>query len=223
MRKERGLLSNCRQECGSKIFLQPTLQKVIHCYDEYEHGKSDADARNQRCLDEMGSKYCVSPGTQPRPQTVVINTTEYLHDGTKRNYNRKISFPDSISSLNSCIKTCVKNDGIVQFNPNGTPVKSTKTAKDGNEEKKQKNGKHYELCANQLGCQLVPVDKKLEKQVKQLCKFQPGPQDDYDSQLCTCLENTLGQNLHCAEKLSSSESCSSSSTSCSESRKVGSK
>jgi len=172
----------------------------------------------------MGVRSCHSTNAHTPPQTVTINTTEFLHSNTKSSGTRKVAYPDSISTLNSCLKTCVKNQGTVQFNPDGTVVKAAKPPKgNGNGEKNHKNGKEYTLCATHLGCQLAAVDKKLEKQAKHLCKLQSGPQDDYDSNLCTCLETALGQNLHCADQLSNSESCSSPSGSCSQGRQTGSK
>jgi len=221
--KDRNLVANCRQACAEKIFLNPTLQKVSQCYDEYERTRADVESRTRQCVEEMGSRQCVSSHTHTPPQTVTINATDYLQTGAKRNH--KIAYPDSINQLNSCVRTCFKNQGIIQFNPDGTLIKAPKTPKtNGNGEKTQnKNGKEYSLCATQLNCQLAPLDKKLDKHAKQLCKFQPVPQGDHDSKLCGCLETALGQNLHCAEQFSPQGSCSSPTAQCSETRQTGRK
>jgi len=232
--KEKHLLVNCREQCGSRIFLHSTLNKVVGCYDAFGNKRSEADLHRRRCIESLGSKQCVSHDQINAPPTFTINTTEYLQAGSKRdcNGNRKLSLPESINSLNTCIRTCVKNLGVVQFNPDGTIVKpSTKSAKNkeiNEEQQQQKNGKEngangakFTLCATLLNCQLSPTDKKLDKQAKSLCKFQPGPQEDNVLTFCTCLENALGQNLYCAEQLSPNGSCPSTNTQCTDARKNG--
>jgi hypothetical protein len=210
--KNRDLLTLCRQECGSRIFLDGTLKTVIHCYETYEHKKSDADAQSRHCVENMGSRQCVEETHRhTTPQTVTINATEFLH--SKRNNNRKLTFPGPLDSLISCTRTCVRNQGVVQFNADGTPVKSkvkeNKNCGNCEKEKQDKNGNGFSHCAMQLNCQLSPVDKKLEKHARQLCKFHAGQQEDNELNLCTCLETALGQNLHCTEQLSTAETCSS--------------
>jgi len=217
--KDRDLLTRCREECGARIFLESTRVKVVQCYEAYESKKSDADAANRQCVENMGSRICLEEGHQhTTPQIVTINATQFLHAGENRNHNRKFPLPDSVNTLNSCTKTCIRNQGIVQFNPDGTLVKSkTKTCKNGGngeKEKQGKNGNGYSSCAALLNCQLSPLNKKIDKHAKQLCKFQLGLQEDNEFHLCTCLEAALGQTLHCTDPLPTTGTCSSTASQC---------
>jgi len=229
--RDHNLLTACRQECGSRIFLDSTSKKIASCYETFDHKRSEDDSHIRQCVESMGSKQCISDHHIDTPSTFTINTTEFLQAGNKRNGNgnRKLTLPDSINQLNVCTRTCVKNLGIVQFNADGSIVQSnTKTAKNG-EKQEQKNGKENGgneaktalLCATLLNCQLSPLDKKLEKQAKQLCKFKPGTHEDTEMALCTCLETAVGQNLHCTEQLSPSDSCSSTTAQCSNDKNLG--
>jgi len=224
--RDHNLLVNCRQHCGTRVFLDETLQKVVHCYDEYEHKRADIESQRRQCVENMGSRQCVSESLTTPPQTVTINTTEFLQAGAKRVTIRKASMPSALNQMHACVRTCVKNLGFVQFNADGTPIEkpTLKSAKTNtvNEEKQvpEKNGNDHIVCAAQLNCQLSPVDKKLDKQAKQLCKFQPGHNEDLELQLCTCLETALGQNMYCDQQLHPA-SCSPSAQSCPESRKSG--
>jgi len=225
--KDHNLLTACRQQCGSRIFLDPSLNKVVDCYETFDQKRSDVELHQHECVESMGSRQCISDEHIETPSTFTINTTEYLQAGTKRtNGHRKLNLPESVNQLNTCIRTCFKNLGIVQFNPDGTIVKAN-TGKTGKTGKNKENGEETQeqhrngkengngngnngktaLCATLLNCQLSPIDKKLDKQAKQLCKYQPGPQEDTEMALCTCLETALGQNLYCAEQLSPPNQC----------------
>jgi len=210
--KEHDLLTACRRECGARIFLDSTSKKIGACYDTFDHKKNEACSNHRQCVESMGVRQCVSDHHVDTPQTFTINTTEFLQAGNnqKANANRKLILPESVNHLAVCTRHCVQNLGVVEFNPDGSIVKS-KTAT-GKKQEQQKNGKENDngngnsgkaaLCSVLLNCQLSPLDKKLDKQARQLCKFQPGiHQEDHELALCTCLEGALGQNLYCTEQL----------------------
>jgi len=231
--KESHLLASCRKECGARVFLDSTSKKVSGCYEAFDKKRSDSDSQSRQCVESMGVRQCVSDQHHETPATFTINTTEYLQSGNKRcNGQKKLVLPESVNQLNTCIRTCVKNLGVVQFNPDGTiakPATQTKTGKNkenGEQKKEKENGGRSgtaAICATMLNCQLSPIDKKLDKQARQLCKFQPQEsQEDTEMTLCTCLESALGQNLHCTEQLST-ESCASTSTQCPHAKKEGAK
>jgi len=230
--RDHNLLTACRQECGARIFLDPTLKKVVGCYDTFDHKRNEADSHRRQCVESMGSRQCISDHHVDTPATFTINTTEYLQGNKRCSGNRKLALPDSVNQLNLCTRTCVQNLGIVQFNADGSIVKpaTTKAAKNGEKQEQEKNGKENgnghgaktaQLCATLLNCQLSPLDKKLDKQAKQLCKFKPGTHEDTEMALCTCLESALGQNLRCTEQMSPPEPCTSATAQCPHDKNIG--
>jgi len=237
-KKENDLLTACRRECGARIFLDGTLKKITGCYDTFDHKRNEADTNHRQCVESMGVRQCLSDHHVDTPQTFTINTTEYLQAGTKQNANRnrKLALPESINQLNLCTQTCVQNLGIVEFNPDGSIVKSKAANgknKNNGEKQEQKNGKENgngngnygkaALCSVLLNCQLSPLDKKLDKQARQLCKFQPGiHQENTELALCTCLEGVMGQNLYCTEQLTPTDAaCTQTTAQCPHNKNIG--
>jgi len=232
--KEHELLTACRRECGARIFLDSTMKKIGGCYDTFDHKKHEACSNHRQCVESMGVRQCISDHHIETPQTFTINTTEFLQAGTKQNANghRKLILPESVNQLAVCTRTCVQNLGVVNFNPDGSIIKP-KTANNGkNKQEKQKNGQENgngngnsgkaALCSVLLNCQLSPLDKKLDKQARQLCKFQPGiHQEDNELALCTCLEGALGQNLYCTEQLTPAHACTTPTAQCPYHKNIG--
>lgn len=205
--QQQDLFSRCRHECGVALIPNDTIEQVSNCYQAYEQGKRDQKTNKYRCVENLISRPCLTNDEHQAPPvqaTLTVDPTKIVQNRIKRNY--KQFYPSQLNMYTACVKTCGKNRGIVQFNLDGTPVKaSTKTATNtqhgvagmNNMITAQKPGKGYALCAAHLGCQLVPVDKQMEKQAKQICKYQTTQVEDQELKLCTCLEGALSQNFQC--------------------------
>lgn len=215
--QQQDLFSKCRQECGVALLPNDTINQVSQCYQDYEQGKRDHKTNKYQCVENLINKPCITDQqTTPPPQTTfTVDPSKMVQRRQKRNY--KMLYPHQLSLYNSCVKTCRKNQGVVQFNVDGTPVKSTTgNAQPGFDPTKtnngqQKPGKGYALCAQQLNCQLLPINKQLQKQAKEICKYQNAPNEDFDLKLCTCLETALNQNFQCVPP-TATDTCSSASS-----------
>jgi len=214
--QQEDLSSRCRRECAATLLPNETSNQVTRCYEAYENGKRDQKTNKYQCVQNLISRPCLTDQQQQAPPTqttLTVDPTKIVQPRVKRNY--KLGYPTQLNLYQACVKTCRKNRGVVQFNLDGTPVKPT-TKPAGNLQQPvvpantaQKPGKGFVACAAQLGCQLVPVDKSLEKQAKQICKYQSTQVEDQEFKLCTCLEGALNQNLQCTPT-PAQDTCSSS-------------
>jgi len=196
------LSARCRQECGIALIPSDTIDATAQCYQRYEQAKRDHKSNKHRCVENLVSKPCLSdqPHSASQPTTFSVDPSTLIQHRIKRNY--KQFYPTQLNLYHQCVKTCRKNQGVVHFNLDGTPVKTaTKTPTNAATpvvpNMVQKPGKGYAACATKLNCLLVPVDKNLEKQAKQICKYQTAQVEDFEFNLCTCLETALKQNFQC--------------------------
>jgi len=202
--QQQDLSGKCRRECSAAFLPNDSGDSVSQCYHAYEQGKRDFKTNKYHCVENMVNKPCVTDqqATPPPQTTFTVDPTKIVQHRQKRNY--KLSYPHQLNLYTSCVKTCRKNQGVVQFNLDGTPIKTvpgnTQNAFDAtkaNVGQQQKTGKGYALCAQQLNCQLLPTNKQLQKQAKEICKYQNPPAEDFELKLCTCLETALKQNFQC--------------------------
>jgi len=210
--QQSDLFSKCRQECGVALLPNDSIDQVAQCYQAYEEGKRNHKNSKHQCVEKFISRPCISDQqhqSAPPPQTTLtVDSSKISTHKTKRNY--KTLLPTHLSLYNTCVKTCRKNRGMVQFNVDGTPVKTaTKPASNCQNVDPAKTTlkpeKGYASCAVKLNCQLLPLDKNVEKQAKQICKYQKAQVEDVEVKLCTCLENALKQNFQCT----TADTCSS--------------
>jgi len=215
--QHQDLSARCRQQCGTTLLPNETIEQVANCFATYENGRRDQKTNKYRCVENLISRPCLTDQQQtpPTQATLTVDPSKIVQPRIKRNY--KAGYPAQLNLYHSCVKTCRKNSGVVHFNLDGTPVKqATKQATNTQQtvdmtkiNAAQKPGKGFAACAAQLGCLLVPVDKQMEKQAKQICKYQNAQVEDHELKLCTCLEGALNQNFQCTPT-PAVETCSSS-------------
>jgi len=213
------LFARCRQECGVALLPSDTVDQVSQCYQAYEQGRRDFKTNKYHCVENLINKPCITDQqTTPPPQTTfTVDPSKMVQHRQKRNY--KMLYPSQFNLYTSCVKTCRKNQGVVQFNLDGSPMKTAATNPQqatldaAKANVGQKPGKGYALCAQQLNCHLLPIDKLMQKQAKEICKYQNPFVDDFELKLCTCLETALKQNFQC-NPTTTTGSCSGDRTAC---------